>query len=441
MKHSKYLLLAVLLVGLFSLACSLTDKAVDKAKDAAQDAVQEVSQTAEAAAGEVAQEAAQQAEKAGEEVQKAAQEAQEKAAESGEKVEETAKEAQESAEAAVEGKEGEMEEAPLEIGKVDDALSTFNSYRANISISFEGEDRDGNPSSGSIMMLTEYIKDPKATHTLMKMEGTTAGEDDGSVQMEIYVVDGMSYTYMEEFGWMSMPADDSMNEGFLTYDDLMSDFDLPKNAKRSLLPQDVNGISTWHYTFDKEDITKEMIDVTIEDANGEVWVARDGGYPVKMEIEIKGKDISNDPDTGFANGLMKISYELKDVNQNFTIEVPEEALAGSNNIDAPMGGGNDGNETGGAGVDVLKLPLPDDAEVQFSMAGMLNYATSSSVENVADFYKEKLAAAGWQADDMAAFLIEEDSAMLSFTKDNAQLSVIISKEDDGKVNVSLIGSE
>jgi hypothetical protein len=419
MRRSRYLLLAVLLIGLFSLACSLTDKAVDKAEEAAQGAVQEVSQTAEAAVGEVAQ----QAEKAGEEAQKAAQEAQEKVAESGEKVEEVAEETQESAESAVEGKEGEMEEAPLEMGNIDDSLAKFDSYRSKFTMSFEGVDSNGESGNGKVEALSEYVKSPPASHMLMKMEGAATGEEDGAMNIETYIVDGMNYTYMDEMGWMSSPAtgDDAFSQGFFSTDDMLGD--LPKSAKRSLLPQNVNGISTWHYTFDENDLKKDMTDMDIEYAKGEVWVARDGGYPVKMIIEIKGKDITGADDTAFmANGVMKMEYELLEVNGDINISPPEEALGG-----AGAGGGSD-------------LPMLDDAEVQLSMGGMLNYFTAASVQDAVAFYKDNLPAEGWALDDSFE-MVTEDSAMLSFKKDNVELSLIIGVEDDGKTGVTLMTNE
>ena len=448
MKRSRYLLLAVLLIGLFSLACSLTDKAVDKAKDAAQDAVQEVSKTAEAAAGEVAQ----QAEKAGEEAQQAAQQAQEKAAESGEKAADAAQQAGEAAqqageaaqqagEAAQAAAEGETEEADLNIDNIDSTLANFDSYRSQFIMSFEGVDSAGAPSNGKVEVLSEHVKEPPAMHMSMKMEGATTGEENGSVNMETYVVDGMNYTYMDELGWMSSPAtgDDAFSQGFFSTDDMLSD--LPKSAKRSLLPQTVNGISTWHYTFDENDLKKDMTDMEIEYAKGEVWVARDGGYPVKMSIEIKGKDIAGSDDASFmANGVMKMDYELLEVNGNIDISPPEEALSGN----SFGGGGNDssgGNDsTGGTNNAAADFPMLDDAEVQLSMGGMLNYFTAASVQDTAAFYKDKLPAAGWSFDASSEFTTE-DSAMLSFTKDNKELSLIIGTEDDGKTNVTLMSTE
>ena len=440
MKRSRYLLLAVLLIGLFSLACSLTDKAVDKAKDAAQDAVQEVSKTAEAAVGEVSKtaeaaagEAARQAEKAGEEGQQAAQEAQEKAAESGEKAADAAQQAGEAAQSAA---EGETEEAALDIGNVDSALATLDSYRSKFIMSFEGVDSAGAPSNGNVEVLSEHVKEPPAMHISMKTEGATTGEENGSVTMETYVVDGMNYTYMDELGWISSPAtaDDAFSQGFFSTDDMLKD--MPKSAKRSLLPQDVNGISTWHYTFDENDIKKDMTDMAIEYAKGEVWVARDGGYPVKMFIEIKGKDIAGADDSSFmANGVMKMDYELLEVNGDIDISPPAEALSGNN-----FGGGGNNSAAGETNNAAADLPMLDDAEVQLSMEGMLNYFTAASIQDAAAFYKDKLPAAGWNFDASAEFTTV-DGAMLSFTKDNMELNLIIGKEDDGKTNVTLMTSE
>ncbi len=415
MKSSKHLLLLALIIGLFSLACGLSD---DAAKEA-EEAIQEVAQTTEAAVGEVAQQVEQVAEESGATAEQVAEEAQGKVAETGEKVEETAEEVQEAAETVA---EGDVEEATLDIGSIDATLENFDSYRTKIVMTFDGVDSDGAKSAGKIDVLSEHIKNPPAVHMSMVMEDTSTGEEDGSMSMEIYMVDGMSYTYMDEMGWMSSSAmgDDAFSQGFFSTDDMIQD--LPKSARRSLLPQNINGISTWHYTFDENDFEEEGM--IIEVASGEMWIARDGDYPVKMIIDVTGTEVAGaDSEAAifFENGSFKLEYELMDVNGNFTITPPEEALSG--------GGSSD-----------IGLPMMDDAEVQLSMEGMINYYTAVGVQDVVAFYKDNLPAEGWAIDDSFE-MVTEDSAMLSFKKDNLDLSLIIGVEDDGRVSVTLMTSE
>jgi len=119
------------------------------------------------------------------------------------------------------------------------------------------------------------------------------------------------------------------------------------------------------------------------------------------------------------------------VNTPFTIEPPAEAqtMPGMGGM-GEMGGGG---EAGG-------YPMMDDADVQFSMQGMLNYYTSATVGEVIDFYKSELAAQGWTANADAEY-IGDDTAFLTFSKDGEELTLTLNIEADGRVNVTLVSGQ
>jgi hypothetical protein len=82
-------------------------------------------------------------------------------------------------------------------------------------------------------------------------------------------------------------------------------------------------------------------------------------------------------------------------------------------------------------------PVLNDADVQVSVPGMLNYYTAAGIDDVVSFYKNQLPAAGWTFDDDLDMVVD-GSAILTFYQGNAQLSVLINREDDGRVNVTLM---
>lgn len=218
-------------------------------------------------------------------------------------------------------------------------------------------------------------------------------------------------------------GEEDFSSGF-SADDMV---DMPSTARRSLLPQDVNGISCWHYTFNEKDIPADER-MVFEKATGEVWVARDGEYPVKFTVQATTTAKPDaEPSEGelFSSGNFSVEYELIDVNQNFEIVVPEEAL----NAGATLGGGSVQSD----------LPMVDDAKVEFSMEGMVSYKSQKSVEEVVQFYREQLPPLGW-TQDTTIETVDETGALLMFKQDAKTLTLSISVEE-GELTVSLLTGE
>jgi hypothetical protein len=99
-----------------------------------------------------------------------------------------------------------------------------------------------------------------------------------------------------------------------------------------------------------------------------------------------------------------------------------------------------GFDTGSMDPSEIEWPLMADAEVDFAMEGLVSYLSSSTIEDVVEFYKAELPDQGWTADDSSEF-VSEDTAMLSFTKDEETLSLIISNDEGGKVSVVMSTAE
>lgn len=337
---------------------------------------------------------------------------------------------------------GDTEVAPLDISNADSALAQLSSYRAETSITIDGVDQDGNPIKGSMTTLQEATKDPDVSHASMSATGDVAKETGGTegVVIEWYTADGNMYMFDPSSSeWSMLPGDNSMfGDMLFSATDVV---DIPKSAKRSLLPVDVNGISTWHYTFDASDFPPDP-SMEIKDGHGEAWIARDGNYPVKMQFEITAKtlDPSSTDAQLFSEGKMIVSYELKDVNKNFEIVIPEEALNAASMFGGDTGGSGDtGSDGSGGTVDLSQVPMMDGAEVQFSMAGMTSYNVTADPADVIDFYRTQLADLGWSNNPDVDFT-DETGGFLEFTKDGTTLTVIVDNSaGDGTTSVSLLG--
>ncbi len=419
-----FLLLAAL--SLFGLACGLGGAATDKINEAVDSAA---TQVVEKVATTVAT-AMPEAGTAVAEVQQAAT----KVAEQPEATDTPTETGGTTEGNAATGGEGEV--APVEVTSINSALEKLDSYQSELTIGYDGTKGDGSPTSGGITMLQEAIKEPPAAHLRMEFNGDAAADMGGTGAFEMYSVEGTTYMQDPDSGeWMSFSADSGMDFGSMmfTADDFV---DLPENAHRDLLPKTVNGISTWHYTFTEKDIPPDpSMDIT--SAKGEVWIAKDGGYPVKLILEIDGQTKTGSEDANFfSNGKMTINYELKSVNEKFTITVPEEAK----NAGSMFGGdtGSTGGDTGGDTAPNVDIPMPDDAKVDFSMAGMTSFTTASSVQDMIDFYKKEFGAMGWANDESGNF-IDVSGGMMEFTKDGNSIQVIIDgSSGDGTVSVTVM---
>ncbi len=321
-----------------------------------------------------------------------------------------------------------MEEVELNAESIRTTLQNLSSYRWQFNLSFDGADNQGQPAQGQVEMLIESIKDPLAMHLRMQIEGQPAEELGGPIVVEMYNVDDVAYMQNPDDGsWFSFPAEGGMTDffeaGFFDPEEIIK---LPDNAQRSPLPEEVNGISTWHYTFDEADVDDENF--SLDEAKGEIWVAREGGYPVKLVIEASGTSTNPElEDQLFSSGTINMTYELLDVNADFTIEVPEEALS----AESFEGGLFDSTDTS-----EIDLPIMDDAEVEFALEGLVSYTIQGDIADVVEFYKAELPQQGWslQADSE---VVSEETALMTFTKEDEELSLVVSKEEDGSLSVVL----
>jgi hypothetical protein len=136
----------------------------------------------------------------------------------------------------------------------------------------------------------------------------------------------------EDMGWMRISTEESPFSdpelSLLTSGNVFSNLE---DMKRVRPDEKSNGIDSRHYQFDEQVLGKlfgqELGDVS---ASGDVWIAKDGGYVTKYLLTITVKEGNGGLlDPTMVDGTLEMSFELQDVNGDITIEVPEEAAAGS----------------------------------------------------------------------------------------------------------------
>ena len=309
-------------------------------------------------------------------------------------------------------------------------LDNLSSYRVTFVMDFDGIS-DGQPSVGRVEMVLENTSDPPARHLSLTMEGTMLEDVGGYNRTEFYEAGGKIYLYNEARGegqWISMEGDgassDAFRIGFFAPDE---DLELPKTAVCDTSPEVVNNVSAIHCSFTDSDV--ESTQVTYESLSGNVWIAEEGSYIVKYNLEAADYQNLQEDDGLFDVGDVFFEYNLMDINAAFPITPPEEAL----NADG-LDFGSLGDS--GAETETPELPVLDDAEELYSMSGLTTYYTNAEVAAVVDFYRQLLPANGWQEDENGAF-VDETTGLLSFVKEGQALTITMSKENE-RTTVGLI---
>ena len=301
------------------------------------------------------------------------------------------------------------------------SASDLSSYRATMTMKVSGT-QGGEAVDSSLEFLMEYTSDPQAQHIQMTGQGLEGVDPGGAIDM--YQVDGTTYV---QFGdqWLSMPSTDEMSAdmGLIEPDDLLDDTCGWKQQRDT----DYEGIETLHFALSTEDAKEcmtskvwgEVGDIT--EASGELYVAKDGNYIVHMEMVLVGTDLEADmgaEEQVLDDGRMEITFDMRDVNQPFTIEIPEEALA--------------------SGQMPEDLPIPEDAEEVSNAFGMITYNTAQTPAEISDYYKAQMPANGWTEVSAEEF---SGMFMLQYSKEGRTANVTINADDSGKTSVLIMIEE
>lgn len=281
-----------------------------------------------------------------------------------------------------------------------EALKGLDSYRTKMTMRSEYD--DGTVTEVSI--LQEYIRDPYASRMVMESVG---GEEDAAGTMEMIQV---GTTQWINFGgeWMQSEATDD-GSGFgedtmINYDDITSD--MGDDDYEYLGRETVNGIKTKHYRLNLTALEAAALGGGITEGSSEVWIADESDLPtftVRMIVTYKG-DIETDKP-----GMATISQDVYDVNQDFTIEPPAEALAGGLPEDVPM--------------------YPGGTELT-TMSGMVSFHAPDDAATVTTFYDEALVENGWEKD--------AEAFMPTFKKEGRELQLYISDDEAGGSSVVIM---
>lgn len=312
-----------------------------------------------------------------------------------------------------------LSESSLTLDTIDEL--PFNSYRISMVLEVTGTKADGQEVNQSMNSDFTVSNDPQIMNIVMSFSGIDEAMDAESIEMA--QVDGTSYMVIPEMGCITTSGGDILEENpftsMMSPDQFLNDLE---NAKYEG-EETINGILTRHYSFDK--FAMAGTDLTdVEEANGHVYIAKDGDFLVSMVVDATGKiDLFDEGLT--ENGQMHIEINLTDVDVPVEAAIPAACTA----------------EDGSAGGANSDFPMLDDASEVTSFAGVLSYQTALPTEDIIAYYDEALANEGWTKDEEGSF-IAGGNALVSYLRDGVTLSVTVSpNEETGGNYVILLSDE
>ena len=259
----------------------------------------------------------------------------------------------------------------------------------------------------------------------MVMTGIGQDEEDSFDSMAIYSVgDTMAMNVGGE--WMSSPRDPS------DFNDMPTMFQNPEDFADNLDDLDrvgketVNGFKTVHYRFEDSSFfgmlfAEQDLDPgeNLDSISGDIWVAQDGEWVVKMVYKIEGKDIPDDGDQGDLEFVdMSWEFEVYEVDSIDSIELPE---------DAPEPG-----EVNIPGFEAGEFPIPADTTMEGGYGGVYVLESALSEEEVNAFYDDELTALGWT---------KEEGFMPIWSKGDASVTLMIGPGETGGTSIMIMAEE
>jgi hypothetical protein len=286
------------------------------------------------------------------------------------------------------------------VGDPAKGLDSQAAYRATLTLSFSGT-QSGKSSQWSQSYDLTVAKNPKSR--LLAYQESGLDPNAPAYPALEGVVDGVLYT--------KALAADTCAAAFVS--DGYDPATLPEPA--SLLPkirqaspagavETIGGQAATPYSFEAAAVTPEAG----VQGSGKVWLAADGSTILKYSLALKGgSEFFGDG----SSGSMTWEYTFLPVEASLSSLLPA-----------------------GCPRSFAELPVMADAKNILRFPGFQSYETSSKVEDVANFYLEKLPAAGFTLVGDAR--IGTVNASLAFSKDDLTIDILVESGEPAKVSLT-----
>ena len=275
-------------------------------------------------------------------------------------------------------------------------LDGLASYKESLTVSFDGS-QNGQTSQWTSLRELVHVEEPSTSLLTITNSGNTEAANPSFVAE----TEGAAYERGAD-GLCLANAIDPENSNISRLE--------PVGMLSGLLgaeaagQETINGINADHYTFDE----RALALAGKVKSSGEVWVASDGGAILRYKLVTQGDE------SYFGKGMqgtLTMTYELSDINQPVTIDLPRDCPAG-----------------------MVTAPMPPDAANVLAVPGVLSFDTATSLADVLAFYQTKLPTLGWVSTGDPGQT--DTTAFLEFSQGDRFMNVVISSES-GAVKVTI----
>lgn len=290
-------------------------------------------------------------------------------------------------------------EEEVDLSESDIDLTDLDSYTMRMTLTSTAPDG----TEQGMNMAVSVSADPPAQLITINTFGIEEMGAETPSEMQMALTDGTLYMSVPGEGCFSLPGGDGVEEEFLGDLPGVEDFTEGLGTVTRIRPNEtINGIETIHYRFDEASFLDLMGDDDIESVTGDLYVAVDGGYLVRMEIEGVGAGMNLFDESESAEAVpFSIVYDIVDINQPIEIMLPEGC----------------GVESGGS-----EYPMVDDASETMSFPGGLMYSTGMGAAELVEFYVDAMSAEGWTYEE-ADSTVSGDFATLVFSQDGERITI------------------
>jgi hypothetical protein len=207
---------------------------------------------------------------------------------------------------------------PKPIG-IQEGLGSLDSY--SITASLNMTDSDGSDTE-LYETLDRDIANSKS-HTVTTNISREAGESEDSTSTEEVISSGLVTCTKNDEGWdysAMTEQEKEMSDIFKQMIDVLPLIDDPIYVN----DEEINGVQTHHFTFEVNGIGQKSGSVATTN-HGEYWIAIDGQYMVKYQLELVVQSAANDSGEQEVASI-SASFDLSNINQPLEIELPSDCV-------------------------------------------------------------------------------------------------------------------
>ena len=185
------------------------------------------------------------------------------------------------------------------------------SFRQRVVLNFTA---DGTGLKSKATYDGEVTTNPAALHAVLVVEGEATAQLPSN-RVELIWIGDEAWVKVGRRPWVKVPVTALESEYAGEVVGVGELLPFVTGARRVLPDETVNGIVCQHYVYDLNNLENEA---GLTSAQGDIWVAKDGGYVVRLTLAGHGTYYG----TYQANGTLNLVYDLYDVNAPIQIAPP-----------------------------------------------------------------------------------------------------------------------